>query len=405
MKKIALVIVTYNSPHLQTHIKALEKQKRKPDVVYIINNGSHVELSSRKLNIKVVQQEENIGPAGGFNAGEKLAVSGGYDYIILADDDLIPIREDTVELLEKAAEDPNVGAATCLSAEGHGGMANHYFLIKREVLEEVGYHFKPFFIMFEDMELVERIKRRWLIRTIQEKLVYHHTKSGVNLNRMYYSTRNGLAYYSALSAFRNFILWGGRNIFRQSVWLGEYGALAPLKADLRGISDYISGKLGRSKAELPKIQFREEDDEIVVVTTWGEIMPSGKRPRINVSYLLDAKGAKALDTLFGFLKIALAIRGKNIGTDAHYIAFPPFSLLARKVYFYDIKEDKTYFFYKNNWKVVLLFFLLLPVYVLSLPFFAILYLLTCNMWKKRFEEEIKKDKTESLTCPTSAQTA
>ena len=94
--KTAGVVVTYNrKEELVKNIKAILSQSYVVDRYYIIDN--HGSDNTEKLLqeegildnkvIEYVYLKENIGGAGGFYTGLKMAYEDGYDYICLMDDD------------------------------------------------------------------------------------------------------------------------------------------------------------------------------------------------------------------------------------------------------------------------------------------------------------------------------
>lgn len=96
---IALVIVTYNRSELlvQTLTSVLELKLR-PSKLYIIDNNStdntkkiideYIIENKHILDIAYYNTGSNLGGAGGFEYGSKLAYNDGYEWIWLADDDI-----------------------------------------------------------------------------------------------------------------------------------------------------------------------------------------------------------------------------------------------------------------------------------------------------------------------------
>lgn len=114
--KINCVVVTYNRlALLKECVQALKAQTLPPTELWIIDNcstdGTKEWLDSLKGDSKlhVVHTERNIGGAGGFALGTKLAVEAGCDFVWLMDDDTMP-QPDALKLLAKvAAADDKTG--------------------------------------------------------------------------------------------------------------------------------------------------------------------------------------------------------------------------------------------------------------------------------------------------------
>ncbi len=97
---IIAVIVTYNRKEkLHNCIKALLKQKGgRPDILVIDNasdDGTKESLSELILSKQVIYRNtgRNLGGAGGFEQGVREAVTMGYKYLWLMDDDSVPEKK------------------------------------------------------------------------------------------------------------------------------------------------------------------------------------------------------------------------------------------------------------------------------------------------------------------------
>lgn len=110
MKKVAAILVTYNRLELlKKSINALENQSFPLEHIIIINNnsndGTDSYLEKYRGNKKyiVVNSNENLGGAGGFNLGMKKAYNNtDDDYFWIMDDDTIPEVEALQNLLNSA---------------------------------------------------------------------------------------------------------------------------------------------------------------------------------------------------------------------------------------------------------------------------------------------------------------
>lgn len=100
MKRTAdCLIVTYNRLNLLKEcIQAVLHQKMKPTNIIVVNNNSTdgtdnylKKISNQLSNLKILNLNENLGGAGGFNAGFKYFIqNSSSDYLWLMDDDAIP---------------------------------------------------------------------------------------------------------------------------------------------------------------------------------------------------------------------------------------------------------------------------------------------------------------------------
>ncbi len=211
--KIAAVVVTYNRRTLlEGCLDALLRQDRPLDEILVIDNASTddtAELLAKKYNGKVtyVRLEENVGGAGGFYEGIRLAYEKGHAWIWVMDDDVEPLA-DALRVLagSSAFSDPSVGflaslvldsnlkaqispyrrfnwlMAACpaidegsldrplvpIEAAGFlGGM------IRREAIDTVGLPLKDLFIYWDDTEFIYRISRRFKVFLVPASKVVH----------------------------------------------------------------------------------------------------------------------------------------------------------------------------------------------------------------------------------------
>lgn len=104
LSKTAAVIVTFNrSAKLARVLDALAGQTVKPDVIYVIDNASTddtqaVVEAKRMASVRYVRLPSNVGGAGGFHEGMKLAYAQGANYLWISDDDAYP-EPDALEKL------------------------------------------------------------------------------------------------------------------------------------------------------------------------------------------------------------------------------------------------------------------------------------------------------------------
>lgn len=194
---ITAVIVTYNRKELLgQNIEMLLKQTIPFDSIIIVDNcstdGTFEYLKNCGWTTEpfiYLKTETNIGGAGGFYTGVKAAYEAGADWIVLMDDDGRMADEHTMEILYCAAKklyDENRGEhkllANALVQKGNllsfkidhmytvaeammtakngliEGAANPFngTLISRELVSEIGYPNKEFFIKGDEVDYKQR---------------------------------------------------------------------------------------------------------------------------------------------------------------------------------------------------------------------------------------------------------
>ena len=102
-ESVCAVVVTHNRFTLLLEtIAGLRKQIRSVDNIIVVDNASTDETNEwLKLqdDLDVITQE-NLGGAGGFNSGIKLAINKKYSWIWVMDDDVVPEPDCLFELLK-----------------------------------------------------------------------------------------------------------------------------------------------------------------------------------------------------------------------------------------------------------------------------------------------------------------
>ena len=275
MSKIAAIIVTYNrKDKLRRCLDAVFTQSsdEKPDV-FIVDNGSSDgtdemvrEIISRDGDTnnhgQIIYENlhYNSGGAGGFHYGMKSAVSEGYDYLWLMDDDSIPSDTALEELLkynEILHGEYGFLTSKVLWTDGHPCHMNVprktmyrnvrsweeevqtvvmasfvSLLVPTHVAEDVGFPIKEFFIWTDDWEYTRRISGKYKCYLITRSVVTHDCESpdGANisiasdekLDRYRYLYRNdvylyrregikGLCYEAARLALHTLKIVAGKN--------------------------------------------------------------------------------------------------------------------------------------------------------------------------------------------------
>lgn len=290
MKKIAAVVVTYNrEKELLKNIEMLIKQKKSFDRIYIINNNSSDNtketVSSLNIeNLKLINLEDNIGGAGGFYTGTKIAFDDGFDYIVLMDDDGRPNDENTIDYLYNYAlkcpidkiminslvfENENLlsfklddGISSVKEAHEKskdGIIINKITpfngtLISKELIDEIGYPNASFFIKGDETDYTNRAKDAGaFIATVVNSFYFHPSMKKNNIKRLFFTFENNLEapwkeYYRA----RNYTFMRGkknkksiRNRMIKSFLLHDEDYRMRNKMIKRGYKDGLAKKMGK----------------------------------------------------------------------------------------------------------------------------------------------------------------
>ncbi len=257
--KVSIIILTWNSIDLTLEVlKDINKIDTKGLSVetIVVDNGSTDETQEKlrgyklqNMSFKLIRNKENLGFAEGNNIGMIDALKRGADYVLLMNNDVIVPRNLVVQLIKVAKSDKKIGllAPKMYFAKGYefhkerysnkdlgkviwyaGGMIdwdNIYSshkgvdevdkgqydkqeetdvvngacaLIRKEVIEDIGYLDKKLFLYWEDADLSERARRAgWKIVYTPKTHLWHKVAQasgiGSDLND-YFLTRNRLVF-------------------------------------------------------------------------------------------------------------------------------------------------------------------------------------------------------------------
>lgn len=215
-KRTAAVVVTYNRKDtLLRCIDALLSQTAPVDVLVVDNastDGTREAVSSRlSQRVRYHNTGANLGGAGGFQYGVRLAVQEGYDLLWLMDDDCIPQADALEKLLDADAHlNGNYGFLSGMAYWRDGNLCNMNVqktgikskiedftspvvpvimatfvsvLIPAERVRRVGLPIKEFFIWSDDLEYTRRLSRQYPCYAVPGSRVLHdmHSNDKVNI--------------------------------------------------------------------------------------------------------------------------------------------------------------------------------------------------------------------------------
>jgi rhamnopyranosyl-N-acetylglucosaminyl-diphospho-decaprenol beta-1,3/1,4-galactofuranosyltransferase len=235
--RIAAVVLTHNRCHLLDEcLDALSHQVRLLDEIVVVDNASTdgtAEMLKQKYDGKIsyTRLAENLGSAGGFHEGIRVAHEKGYDWIWVMDDDVKPQADALKALVESPGfGDPSVGLLASLVLEtrppNHSPHYEHFnrvmasypdglgwapigtgqqrrfsrtlgfcaaiskeslqlplipvdgagflgILIRREAISAVDLPLKELFMFWDDLEFTYRISRRFKMFVVPASKILH----------------------------------------------------------------------------------------------------------------------------------------------------------------------------------------------------------------------------------------
>ncbi|MFH0852166.1 MAG: glycosyltransferase family 2 protein [bacterium] len=302
MPKVFIIVLNWNGlKDTEECIESLKKIDYPDYKIVVVDNGStdgSDEIIPKKhfQDVAFIETKSNLGFAGGNNIGIKHALDNGADYILLLNNDTT-VEPDFLSKLVKAAEgDKKIGIVGpmiffydepdrvwfgggkinwskirgshldyntvkkrdhALSDEEMEKEKNKVvdyitgccLLIKREVVEKIGYLNDDYFLYYEDADWCMRAKKAgWQSVVVPASYIYHkQSKSTVEFSYpyIYYHSRNGLLFASRfgskpLAYLISFWIFG-----KQIIKLVFSYHKAWAKAALRGVLDFWMGNKGK----------------------------------------------------------------------------------------------------------------------------------------------------------------
>lgn len=300
MKKVFISLINYNNPkdtiECLTSIVNLNTSEINLNVV-LIDNASKEKFElpkdfSKKISLKIIYSEKNLGFSGGQNLGIKYALSKNADCVVILNNDTILDRNLIYELLSVFDKDSSVGIVSpkIYFAKGFEFHKDRYkkkvlgkviwyaggemdwdnligkhrgvdevdngqyekvseidfssgccMAVKREVFEKTGFFDERYFLYYEDNDFSQRVKKSgYKIKYAPQAVLWHKNAgsaggSGSGLQD-YYITRNRLLFGFTYASFKT-----KTALFRESLRFLFLGRTA----QKRGVLDFYLRKFGK----------------------------------------------------------------------------------------------------------------------------------------------------------------
>jgi hypothetical protein len=170
-----LVILPFHNKYdfLDAHLDLLGKQTyRKFDLLIVGSSGSDekriegfVREKKPDFAVLIAKRFEDNGAAGGFYTGERFALENGYDCMVLAEEDALPVDARVMEkLVGERAKGTGFAASVCqfgingtVVFDSHGG--HMYTMVSRDAIQKAGLHYIPMYLGAEDGDMMLRLPK------------------------------------------------------------------------------------------------------------------------------------------------------------------------------------------------------------------------------------------------------
>lgn len=295
--------------HLDRCLQGIYQQSYREFEIILVTNGltknQVSSLRNRHSCVRIIENEENKGCAGGRNQGIQKAQG---NYIVTLDDDVVPDNRWLEELMRWASKGERVGMLASkmlfgsdphiidsagleigrdgnaysrkgLSKDGGFEQTEEVFgpcggtaFYKREVFEDIGLFDENYFIYYEDIDLAFRARLAgWKCLYVPQAVVFHHHSWSLgeeSSSKIFLLERNRI-----LTILKN---WPVRHLICYSLLIAAYDILADgyylfKKKDLSRLKAKISAlrQLPRVLKERSKIQSNRRISHEDMDKFWG----------------------------------------------------------------------------------------------------------------------------------------
>jgi GT2 family glycosyltransferase len=280
--RIAIIIVAWNNyKSTQECVESILNQRFVEVQIFLVDNGSKIEPLDDLVHdfpmIKYIYSSSNLGFAAGTNLGLREALATDLDYFLIINNDT---RADELMLQEllAALEDQEVGLTAPIiyfddapdKIWSSGGTMNDLmlmpldshntkyaiycptkrtfvsgccYLLKREMLEQVGLFDERFFLYFEDLDFCKRINEaKWQMMVIPTAKLWHKISQSSGgqyseVERYHYGVSSGLYFrkYMSIANAIPIILFRLGNAIKMTMMLMLRGEIVAMKSYLKGL--------------------------------------------------------------------------------------------------------------------------------------------------------------------------
>ncbi|MBI2484202.1 glycosyltransferase family 2 protein [Candidatus Uhrbacteria bacterium] len=234
MIRTALVVVTYNGQgDIEHFLESLQKtHKQDYRILIVVDNGSSDDtvptVRRRAPDAHIISNRENMGYAFAANQGIRYCFEKGFEYVFLANQDVLFEKDFLPSLVSAMESDPLIGAAqplimldperTLINSCGNAlhpagfGYTRGYrktlaqyhcerkevaycsgaaVLLRVAVLRRVGLFDEDFFMYHEDTDLCWRMRIAGFRCIVDpSSIVYHHYEFSRSIKKFFYMERN-----------------------------------------------------------------------------------------------------------------------------------------------------------------------------------------------------------------------
>jgi len=401
MKDAALVIVTSNQKKITKQtLDLIYQQTLVPDIVIVDNNSSDGTLDYFKAafpEAHILKTNKNYGSSGGQYIGCSWAYERGYEFIILSDNDAVPVSNNLIEIIIKNANEAAITQPWNIIADSDNYnqfWSLHYACYHRKIIKKIGYPNFNFFIYADDAEFYLRAEKCCKMVKIKEVSYAHPQKRSCVPARFYFAIRNNLVTFKKHCKFlrKVFELILRENALFIYLYLQEWDFF---KFGLKGFGDFLFSKFNNEI-----INKKSELNAKLRSLTISEFKQKYKGSFVNIEPLLNSilkiennnfnfrnncrNGLKkSISNLFTilFCRINIVVQDNFLNPWNIFESF--FGKV--NIFLDDLKDDVIYYRRYNSGNAIIKIIYLLIMNILFLPLF-LLILIKLTLPEKKEEK-------------------
>jgi GT2 family glycosyltransferase len=391
-----LLFVTFNQSKeaciLLDHL--VSNAKKNYDILVLDNASERIhwdalcEKAVGQNGINLIRTLDNLGGGGGYAVALEWAMSKGYDFILVTEDDAMAQQPDLVDRMVLSRDQSKIITVMYENA-GMPSFTLHFTLYPYSIIQEAGVPDPRFFMIHDDLEYSKRhmlaCDRIGVKYECIHELTYRHPtlKPKGKIWTEYFDIRNGLSLHithGGLISYNISIL--SKLPYAYSRWLFD-NDISSLNALLNGFSDFLFNRFGYEHNKIKLDKFRKIQPNVPLLSSnWHDVENIRE---MDYDVIFSGTLRRFIGVNHGYLAIVnKLIFNKITIISSSYLSFwHPLLMLANKVIFIeeislDNKKGKIKI-WNNNYRFRTLKFLFVVIMsiitsTIMFPFLNIKYI-------------------------------
>lgn len=381
MNKAVLIIPTFNQKLIITKTIGLiiNKQTYIPDIIVVDSgsaDGTCDYLKKKYPFITLIEAKKNYGGSAAQFIGMRYAYEKGYEWLIMSDNDAFPKSNNLLEVLLEKSTKNKIYQPLNISKDQIGRnipLLFHYGCIHRDIIKRFGFPLSNFFLLYDDIEYLERVREGGVEVDILKNIKYEHPeKRWCPPNRYYFRTRNKLILYLLHKDLLTYMkeVFKTVNTLFVLLWINE---LNYFKMGTKGLWDFL-WKLYNNSVITDKIKINLFEVNITNFklpnSTYAVNLEPGLCSLILPSDNNNYYGRKKINTVLKIIKKPIIIQGSLLNSESLILSFFCKNIICIN----DVTDKIVYTTYKSPGYIIIKVLYLLICNLLFFPFYFLTFI-------------------------------